>query len=113
MYPALGVSMAGAALVAFGQAYWPVTLGTFLVGLGWAAANVAATAYIADHATTLERGRMIGLSDSWAGATSVLAAVLTGPIMALGGIGWAGILALALTLLPAIFLPQALLARRA
>ncbi len=29
-----------------------VTLGTFLVGLGWAAANVAATALIADHAET-------------------------------------------------------------
>ena len=32
--------------------FWSVTLGTFLVGLGWAAANVAATALIADHAET-------------------------------------------------------------
>ena len=36
-------------LVTFTDAFWSVTLGTFLVGLGWAAANVAATALIADQ----------------------------------------------------------------
>src|SRR5262245_33535020 len=59
MYPGVVVSLIGAGLVTFTGGYLAVTLGTFLVGLGWAAANVAATALIADHAETRERGRAI------------------------------------------------------
>ena len=33
----------GAGLVTFTEFFWSITLGTFLVGIGWAAANVAAT----------------------------------------------------------------------
>ncbi len=86
---------AGAALVAFTDAFWTITLGTFLVGLGWAAANVAATALIADHSETEERGRAIGMSESCAGATSVVMALLTGPLAHAFGLpaaGWVAIL---------------------
>ena len=68
------MALLGAILVTFTGAYSLITLGTFLVGLGWAAANVAATALIADLAQTAERGRAIGVNDSIAGAVSVLMA---------------------------------------
>lgn len=112
MYPGVGVTMIGAALVVFPQAYWAVTLGTFLVGLGWAAANVASTAYIADHSQTNERGRTIGVSDTWAGGTAVVMAVLTGPLIAASGLPAAGIMAMAVSLLPLALAPAALAERR-
>ena len=99
MYPGVGITMVGAALVTFPQAYWTVTLGTFLVGLGWAAANVATTAYIADNSETAERGRTIGVNDTCAGAIAVLMAVLTGPLIAWSGLPAAGGMAIIVSLL--------------
>ena len=99
-------------LVAFPQAYGWVTLGTFLVGLGWAAANVAATAYIADHSETAARGRTIGINDTCAGAIAVVMAVLTGPLIAWSGLPAAGVMAMMASLLPALGLPAVLAARR-
>ncbi len=112
MYPGLAVTMVGASLVVFPQAYWAVTLGTFLVGLGWAASNVASTAYIADHTRTVERGRTIGFSDTCAGGTSVIVAVLTGPLIAWFGLPATGVLAIAISALPVVLLPAALAERR-
>lgn len=112
MYPGLAVTMVGASLVVFPQAYWAVTLGTFLVGLGWAASNVASTAYIADHTRTVERGRTIGFSDTCAGGTSVVMAVLTGPLIAWFGLPATGVLAIAISALPIVLLPAALGERR-
>jgi MFS family permease len=86
MFAGVGTTLVAASLVAFTEAYWSITLGTFLVGLGWAAANVAATALIADHAETEERGRAIGLNDSFGGAITVLMAVVTGPLIELYGL---------------------------
>ena len=112
MYPGLAVTMVGASLVVFPQAYWAVTLGTFMVGLGWAASNVASTAYIADHTRTVERGRTIGFSDTCAGGTSVIVAVLTGPLIAWFGLPATGVLAIAISALPVVLLPAALAERR-
>ena len=49
MYPGVGMALVGALFVAFAEGFVSVTLGTFLVGLGWCAANVASTALIADQ----------------------------------------------------------------
>lgn len=100
MFPGIATTLVGAAFVAFASGYVAVTLGTFLVGLGWAAANVAATALIADHAETAERGRAIGLSDSFAGGTSVVAALVTGPLIDWNGLSMAGLTAVLLALVP-------------
>jgi MFS family permease len=112
MYPGVAITMVGAALVTFPEAYWSVTLGTFLVGFGWAAANVATTAYIADHSETAERGRTIGVNDTCAGGIAVTMAVLTGPLIAWFGLPAAGIMAITVTLLPIVLLPAALAERR-
>jgi MFS family permease len=102
MYPGVAIALIGAVLVTFTAAYWSVTLGTFLVGLGWAAANVASTAMIADHAETSQRGRAIGVADSFAGGTSVVAAVVTGPLVQWSGLPWAGFTAVMFALVPLV-----------
>jgi MFS family permease len=100
MFPGVATTLVGAGLVAFTGAFWLVTLGTFLVGIGWAAANVAATALIADLAQTQQRGRAIGLNDSLAGAVSVLTALVTGPLIDWSGLPAAGITAVLVAAVP-------------
>jgi MFS family permease len=100
MLPGVATTLVGAGLMAFTNGFWWITLGTFLVGIGWAAANVAATALIADHAETAERGRAIGVADSVAGATSVAVALVTGPVVAWSGLPAAGSVAVALAVVP-------------
>ena len=100
LLPGVAVAVIGAALVAFGNVFWTVTLGTFLVGLGWAAANVSATAMIADHAPTAERGRAIGVNESAAGGISVVMALVTGPLIEWYGLPATGIAAVVCGLPP-------------
>ncbi len=100
MYPGVATTLVGACLVTFMETFWSVTLGTFLVGIGWAAANVAATALIADQSTTVHRGRAIGVADSFAGAVAVLAAVVTGPLIEWSGLPAAGITAILVAFVP-------------
>jgi MFS family permease len=100
MYPGVAIALVGAVLVTFTGAFWSVTLGTFLVGLGWAAANVASTALIADVTETSERGRAIGVSDSAAGVSSVIAALVTGPLVQWSGLPAAGLVAVAFAMVP-------------
>jgi len=105
MIPGVAVTLIGAIFVTYTEGYWLITLGTFLVGLGWAGANVAATAMIADHAHTEHRGRAIGLADSFAGGISVLAAAVTGPLIDLYGLSAAGLTAVLVAAVPLVLLP--------
>ncbi len=104
MYPGVATTLVGAGMVAFTESYWSITLGTFLVGLGWAAANIAATAAVADYAETIERGRAIGVNDSFAGAMSVLMAVVTGPLIQWKGLPAAGLTAVLVAVVPLLML---------
>jgi MFS family permease len=112
MYPGVATTIVGAGLVTFASGLIPVTLGTFLVGLGWAAANVAATALIADYAETHERGRAIGVADSFAGAISVAVAVATGPLIEWSGLAAAGWTAVLLAAIPLVMLAASRVRRR-
>ncbi len=90
MYPGVALTIIGAGLITLSNEFWGITVGTFLVGLGWAAANVAATAIIADAATTSQRGRAIGVNDSFAAAAALTSALITGPLIQLYGLTAAG-----------------------
>jgi MFS family permease len=112
MLPGVAVALAGAALVTFTDHYALITLGTFLVGIGWAATNVASTALIANQTETAQRGRAIGVNDSFAGGMTVAAALATGPLIQTYGLPAAGVAAvliavvpLALSLLPQRYWP--------
>ncbi len=100
MIPGVVIALFGAVLVAFTTGFWLVTLGTFLVGIGWAAGNVAATAEIADAFETHERGRAIGVNETVAGGVNVVAALITGPLMVAGGLPATGIGAVLFALPP-------------
>ena len=100
MIPGVLTGLIGAFLVAFTDAYALVTLGTFLVGIGWAAANVSATAVVADHYPTHERGRAIGVSDSFAGGIAVAMALVTGPLLQWSGLPATGGIAVVMSLPP-------------
>jgi MFS family permease len=100
MYPGVGVALIGALFVAFSEGYVSVTLGTFLVGLGWCAANVASTALIADQVETQHRGRAIGVSESGGGAMTVLAALVTGPLVECASLPAAGVTAVLIAVVP-------------
>jgi MFS family permease len=100
MMPGVGTALIGAALVAFTGEFWSVTAGTFLVGLGWAASNVAATATIADRFATQQRGRAIGVNESFAGGTAVAMALVTGPLVEYSGLPATGLVAVLIALPP-------------
>ena len=100
MYPGVAIALVGALFVAFAEGFLSVTLGTFLVGLGWCAANIASTAMIADHVETQHRGRAIGVSESGAGAMTLLAAVVTGPLVECASLPAAGIAAVLIAVVP-------------
>ena len=100
MYPGVAITLVGALFVALGEGFVAVTLGTFLVGLGWSAANVASTALIADHADTAHRGRAIGVSETGAGAMTLLAALVTGPLIECASLPAAGFAAALVAVVP-------------
>jgi MFS family permease len=104
MYPGVATTLIGAVFVTFGAEFWSVTLGTFLVGLGWAAANVASTAVIADLSKTEHRGRAIGVSDGGAGIMTVLAAAVTGPLVECTSLPAAGVAAALVAGVPLLLL---------
>lgn len=102
MYPGVIATIFGACFVTFGDNFALITLGTFLVGLGWAGANVAATALVADQVGAAQRGRAVGVNDSFAGAAAVLSAIVTGPLIQTWGLGAAGIAAVLFALPPLV-----------
>jgi MFS family permease len=101
MYPGVAVTLVGALFVTvMDDSYAAVTLGTFLVGLGWSAANVASTALIADCADTEHRGRAIGVSETGAGAMTLVAAAVTGPLVECTSLPAAGFAAVLVAVVP-------------
>ena len=104
MYSGVATTVVGALFVALGEGFIAVTLGTFLVGLGWSAANVASTAMIADHSETAHRGRAIGVSETGAGAMTLLAAAVTGPLIECASLPAAGLAAAFVAVVPLVLL---------
>jgi MFS family permease len=97
------IAALGSALVPLTGAYAVIVAGIFLVGVGWSAVFVAATALIADATHAEERGRAIGINDSLAAAFAMALPTLGGVmadswgLMAVGLVG-AGMLCVALPL---------------
>jgi MFS family permease len=92
-----GVAVAGAGsmLVPYSPSYFVITTGTFLVGLGWSAVYVAATALIADTCPPEVRGRAVGFNDTFGYVPGIVLPLLAGPVAAGGGlvaVGWLGML---------------------
>ncbi|MDO8506609.1 MAG: MFS transporter, partial [Candidatus Limnocylindria bacterium] len=98
------ISAAGTILVPASPEYWVITLGTFLVGVGWSATNVSTSALIADTVAPLDRGRAIGASDTFSGAAAVALPLVGGPLIELAGLGVLGWMGTALMAVPFVML---------
>jgi MFS family permease len=85
----------GAFLMPISSEYAIITLGVFLIGLGWSATNVASTALICDLTPPPKRGGVLGANDVVTGVTSVALPAVGGAILSAFGFvvfGVAGIL---------------------
>lgn len=98
------IAGAGSPLVVATPLYWVITLGTFLVGLGWSCVNVAATALLSDTTTASERGRVIGTSDTFGGAAGVALPFIGGLAIQALGLPSIGVIGIGLMVLPFILL---------
>jgi len=80
---------AGAFLMPLTQSYLIITLGVFLVGLGWSATNVATTALLCDLTPGRMRGSILGANDVVTGVTSVGLPAIGGAVLtAFGGVAF-------------------------
>jgi cation diffusion facilitator family transporter len=95
---------AGSVCVSLSSAYWVVTAGTFLVGLGWSAMNIAVVALFADTTPPQERGRMLGVNDALTATASIGLPLLAGPLVALAGLESLAVASVGLLLVSLIFL---------
>ncbi len=66
------ISGVGSLLTPATPDFWAITVGTFLVGLGWSGATVATTALMADVTEPLKRGQVIGANDTFMAITALI-----------------------------------------
>ena len=91
--------------------YWIITLGTFLVGLGWSCVNIAATALYADTTAPSARGRVIGANDTFTAAASISMPLVGGVVVEYVGLRALGFFGMAI-MVPALFFLLRLRERR-
>ena len=107
------VMLTGNAIIALGSILVPtspdylvITLGTFLVGVGWSCVNVASSALITEVVAPAERGRAIGVSDTISQASTIALPLLGGLLVELAGLPALAILALAVQAGPVMMLSR-------
>jgi MFS family permease len=92
----------GALLVPLTPDYWVQMGGLLLVGVGWSCVNVAVTALIADTVPVAERGRAIGVVDSFAGLASIALPLAGGPLAEATGFMGLAVLSILLAIGPTV-----------
>jgi MFS family permease len=97
----LGIVALGTVLVPLTSDYWVATMGLVFVGVGWSCVNVAVTALIADTVAAEERGRAVGVVDSFAGLASIVLPLAGGPLVAAAGVPGLAVLGVAMLAGPA------------
>jgi MFS family permease len=87
---------AGAVVGSFSGVLPLVAVGMVLVGLGWAACYLGATAVISDLTTAQERGSALGLSDLFTAVAAACGVLASGFVLEASGLGLVGIVMAAL-----------------
>jgi MFS family permease len=106
MLGGLLLSALGALLVGFTHAYSSITLGTFLVGLGWCGTYNGATTVVTDTTPPNERGRAVGMLDVWSNGAGTVLPILAGFLVEGIGIWAIGIAGVLLLLYPALMISR-------
>ena len=96
----------GSIFVGTSPDYVVITIGTFLVGVGWSCVNVSSSALITEVVGPTERGRAIGLSDTISQASTIVLPLAAGPL-----VEWAGLPTLAIVTFVVLVGPIIMLAR--
>jgi MFS family permease len=96
----------GSILVPTSSDYLVITTGTFLVGLGWSCVNVASSALITEVVEPAERGRAIGVSDTFSQAATIVMPLAGGPLVELAGLPAIAIVAIAVLAVPVVMLTR-------
>jgi MFS family permease len=96
----LALSGLGAILVVSSPLYSVITLGTFLVGLGWCGAFNGATTVITDVTSPSYRGRAVGLLDQWSNLAGTFLPILAGFMVQGWGLWTVGVAGVAILLPP-------------
>lgn len=96
------VAVSGTWLVVATPYYWIITLGTFLVGLGWSGVNISATALYADTTPPTARGRVIGANDTFTASAAIGMPLVGGVVIETLGLSMLGFFGMAL-MAPALF----------
>ncbi|PZA08372.1 MULTISPECIES: MFS transporter [unclassified Meiothermus] len=100
MLGGLVLSGLGAVLVATSAEYAVITLGTFLVGLGWSGAYVGATTVVSDVTAPDERGQAVGRLDLWSNGAGAILPILAGFLVEGVGIWAIGLAGVTILLYP-------------
>jgi MFS family permease len=79
----------------------------FGIGLGWNFSYVAATAELADRTVPVERGKILGFTDLCSGLLGAALALLGGFILSAVGLVGLGVVGLAVTVAPTVWILQA------
>jgi MFS family permease len=97
------LAAAGALLGSFTEATALIGLGMFVVGLGWSACFLGATAVISDITRPEERGGALGFADLVTSASSAAGALAGGFVLEASGVAVVGVI-MATLLVPVLFL---------
>jgi MFS family permease len=97
------LSASGALLGSFTEAPPLVGVGLFLVGLGWSACFLGATATISDLTAVRERGGALGFTDLFTSLASAIGALSGGFVLEAAGIAVVG-LTMAVLMLPVLLM---------
>ncbi|MER3444447.1 MAG: MFS transporter [Armatimonadota bacterium] len=106
MLGGLLLSGLGALLVGFTHEYLTITLGTFLVGLGWCGTYNGATTVVADTTAPGERGRAVGVLDVWSNGAGAVLPILAGFLVEGVGIWAIGVAGVLLLIYPAVMVSR-------
>lgn len=97
------LAAAGALIGSFTEATALIGLGMFVVGLGWSACYLGATAVISDITRPEERGGALGFADLVTSASSAAGALAGGFVLEASGVAVVGVI-MASLLVPVLFL---------
>jgi MFS family permease len=100
IFAGLLIEAVGAVLVPVSGIFLIITAGLFLVGFGWSAVNVGGTTLLADTTAPDERGRAIGVNDTFAAALAFGAPLAGGFIAAATSLMTVGVVGAVMVLVP-------------
>jgi MFS family permease len=86
--------------VPLSPAFFPITLGLFLLGLGWNFCFVGGSSLLADQLLPHERARVQGFNDLLMGLVAATGSFVSGHVFAAVGYSTMGVISAAVSLIP-------------